>query len=180
MKKLPIHRVRPDELDRLVDLCAEHAAFEEASYDKQGKAELLAGLLFAEQPRLYCLVAEGPDGDLVGYTSWTWELSTWDAKEFAYVDCLYLRPEVRYRGFGLALIKQMAVDMMAVGINGLAAQWHTPTFNDMAIRLYEALGAKRKDKARFYLAEDQVRALATRGHAEGYHPTIGEAYRKAS
>ena len=143
-----IREIQPEELDELIQLCAEHAAFERAEYDSIGKADRLRQFLFEPSPRLYCLVVQTPAGSLVGYATFAFEFSTWDAGEYLHVDCLYLRPEARCRGLGWAIAKrigQLALDLGATGI-----QFQTPTFNTQAIRLYQALGGIRKDKARFY------------------------------
>jgi hypothetical protein len=81
------------DVDELIDLCAEHADFEGAEYDSAGKAERLAEHLFGEHPSAQCVVAQGPDGRLAGYGSFSLEFSMWDAEHYVHVDCLYLRKE---------------------------------------------------------------------------------------
>ncbi len=58
---MPISVIRaalPGDIDILIELCAEHATYEGAPYDPQGKALCLAHALFATPPRLYALVVE--------------------------------------------------------------------------------------------------------------------------
>lgn len=145
------------DLDELVALCAAHAAWEQAPYDPAGKAERLAGLLLGPAPRIACVVADNGDG-LVGYASWTYDASTWDAREFAYLDCLYLRETHRGKGLGRALLARVARSALAAGCHQV--QWHTPEFNHGALRFYAGTGASRKPKIRFFLEGRALRSLA--------------------
>jgi GNAT superfamily N-acetyltransferase len=51
-----IRWVRPEDMNELVRLCAEHAEYERSSFDPVGKEEALARMLFAPDARLRCLV----------------------------------------------------------------------------------------------------------------------------
>lgn len=159
----PIRWARPEDLDDIVELCAEHAQFEQASYSREGKRELLQRHLFGPSPRVRCLVADGPaDTPLAGYATFTLEFSTWDAAEFVHVDCLYLRPGVRNRSLGWQIGKRIASEALALGAHHM--QFQTPPFNEPAIRIYSAMGAHRKDKVRFYADRaDMLRFVNSRG-----------------
>jgi len=52
MSTFVIRPASPDDMDALIELCAEHAAYEGARYDPQGKASSLARALFATPARL--------------------------------------------------------------------------------------------------------------------------------
>lgn len=73
-----IRRAVPADIEEIVRLCAEHAADERAGYDAEGKAKRLQPFLFGTTPRLYCLIAE-QDGNVLGYATYMYEFSTWDA-----------------------------------------------------------------------------------------------------
>jgi L-amino acid N-acyltransferase YncA len=147
MSTYRIRRARPEDMDALIALCAEHAAYERADYQPAGKAQRLAAFLFADSPRVHCLVLEDRDGRLLGYATYTLEFSTWDAEHFFHVDCLYLRDAARNRGVGWLFGKRIAQEMVDLGVPSM--QFQTPPFNTPAIRIYEAMGASRKDKVRF-------------------------------
>jgi hypothetical protein len=66
----------------------------------------------------------------------------------------------------MAMIRRMAQHVLRRVPGGLKSQWQTPPTNHNAIRFYEALGARRKDKARFYFDRDLVLALGGL-HAQG-------------
>jgi L-amino acid N-acyltransferase YncA len=169
MDKFIVRAILREDLDRLVLLCAEHAAYECAEYSPEGKAERLEKLLFGAPPRIMGALVEEA-GVLVGYATWSREASTWDATEYMHVDCMYLREDARAAGAAVALIKQMAVEFREAGLNEVTAQWQTPPFNENAIRFYEALGGKRKDKARFYMDGPTQKRLARWADRDGFMP----------
>lgn len=152
-----VRAARPEDLRALVRLCAAHAAYERAGYDPSGKADGLGTLLFGRPPRLFCVVAEH-GRDLIGYATWSQEISTWDACLYAHMDCLYLDPEARGRGIGRRLVTHVAREALGTGCRLM--QWQTPTFNTRAMRFYARLGATRKEKVRFFLDSRAMEGLA--------------------
>ena len=78
MSTVVMRAALPGDMGAFIELCAEHSAYEGASYDPQGKADHLACALFAPSPRLHAWVVE-QRGRLVGYATATQEFSTWDA-----------------------------------------------------------------------------------------------------
>lgn len=152
-----VRPVRPDDLDEVVRLCAAHAEYERADYDPEGKTVGLETLLFGPSSRLHGLVADGPDG-IVGYATWSREVSTWDAALYAHMDCLYLDPAARGLGVGRLLVARLVDDALAAGCRQV--QWQTPAFNTRAMPFYDRLGATRKEKVRFFLDAEAMESLA--------------------
>lgn len=153
MSDTPTYLIRtalPGDIDALIELCAEHAAYEGASYDPRGKREHLSSALFLAPPRVYAWVVE-QDGYLVGYATATQEFSTWDADSFLHMDCLYLREEVRGCGLGRLLIREIAC--LALQFGCVNVQWQTPTWNERAIHFYQHLGAESRQKIRFFFSK---------------------------
>ncbi|MFF9067127.1 GNAT family N-acetyltransferase [Streptomyces sp. NPDC014891] len=145
-----VRPARPEDLARVVELVAEHAAYEKAGPPAPGLAERLAGLLFGPvTARLRCLVAVLPDGTLAGYASCAPEISTWDGTEYLHMDCLYLTESSR--GHGLGTLLMAAVRAEAAGLGLAEVQWQTPAWNEGAIRFYDRLGATPKEKLRYSL-----------------------------
>jgi GNAT superfamily N-acetyltransferase len=135
-------------MDEIIQLCAEHAAYEQTDYDPAGKPELLKIYLFSDKPRLHCLIAE-LQGEVLGYATYMFEFSTWDAGFYVHMDCLYLRPQARSFGIGAALVEEIGKAARAQGCSLI--QWQTPDFNVRAIKFYNRIGARAKSKQRFYL-----------------------------
>lgn len=152
-----IRWARPEDMADLASLCAEHAEYERSSFDPAGKEEALTRLLFATDARLKCLVAV-ENAQLIGYATFSVEVSTWDADRYMHMDCLFLRPEARNKGIGRALMRRIAQEALAQGV--IRMQWQTPSFNVDAIRFYDRLGPEKKEKYRMFLGAEEVKALA--------------------
>jgi GNAT superfamily N-acetyltransferase len=148
-----IRAASPGDMDALIELCAEHATYEEAPYDPQGKATCLAHALFATPARLHAWVVE-LRGRLVGYATAIQEFSTWDATSFLHLDCLYLREEARGAGLGRQLVLEIA--SLARHLGCINVQWQTPEWNERTIRFYQRLGAIGKQKVRFFSLERRL------------------------
>ena len=143
--------IRPcveDDLPALILLCEKHAAYENAFYQSSGKEALLSAALFGDKPKLFCIVAESTDG-LIGYASYTFDFSTWNAANFLHLDCLYLEPEFRGHGIGGSFIKILKDIAVQHGCTEL--QWQTPLTNQRAIKFYKRMHATGKEKMRFSL-----------------------------
>ncbi|MFG3348055.1 GNAT family N-acetyltransferase [Streptomyces sp. NPDC048018] len=143
-------RAHHEDLPRVAELAAEHAAYEKAAPPPADLAARLHRLLFGtEAPRLRCLVAELADGTVAGYATCAPELSTWDAAEYLHMDCLYLTEAARGHGLGALLMAAVRAEARALGLRQI--QWQTPTWNDGAIRFYDRLGATSREKRRYSL-----------------------------
>ncbi len=150
-----VRTVTPDDIPALIELCAEHAAYEKASYSSEGKAEKIQQALFSQ--RFYAWVIEGTEG-LVGYATATLEFSTWDADYFLHMDCLYLKESVRGQGLGEKLVCEVA--KLAKEKACVNVQWQTPDWNKRAMKFYERLGASSKNKVRFFLNQQTISRLS--------------------
>ncbi|MEV0174352.1 GNAT family N-acetyltransferase [Streptomyces sp. NPDC050803] len=146
-----VRRALPADLPEVVLLVAEHAVYEKAEPPGDGLEGRLERLLFgAGEPRLRCLVAElGESGPVVGYATCSAEVSTWDGAEYLHMDCLFLRDGHRGLGLGALLMDAVRAEGRALGLDQV--QWQTPVWNEGAIRFYERLGARAKEKRRFFL-----------------------------
>lgn len=146
--KYTIRDVEEKDLDRLVILCSKHAAYEKAEYHSGGKKEKLHDALFSQNRALYCLVVETIEG-IIGYATYTFDFSTWDARKFIYLDCLYLEEE--YRSFGIGAVLMEKVKEAGQREDCVNMQWQTPDFNVRAIKFYNRIGGIGKDKVRYTL-----------------------------
>ncbi|WP_336605889.1 GNAT family N-acetyltransferase [Streptomyces sp. BA2] len=143
-----VRHARPVDLPRVVELVAEHAAYEKGAPPAPGLEQRLGALLFGvPDPRLRCLVAELPGGEVVGYATCAPEISTWDGAEYLHMDCLFLRDGHRGLGLGERLTDAVAAEARALGLTEV--QWQTPAWNEGAIRFYGRIGAEAKEKLRF-------------------------------
>ena len=136
-----------EDVEQLIELCKQHAAFENAEYDPVHKSELLEKSLFSKNAVLKCIVAEFKD-NLIGYSTFMKQYSTWDASYYVYMDCLFLNSNARNRGIGRELMDE--IRLYAISEECQLIEWQTPKDNLNAIRFYHRLGAVSKGKERFF------------------------------
>ncbi len=137
-----------EDLTQILELCELHANYERASYSKKGKAKQLAEDLFAHHPKLYCLVVQHGDG-LIAYATYMKQYATWDAAEYIYMDCLFVREFARGFRIGERLVDKIKKEGEKLGCHLI--QWQTPDFNTRAMKFYKRIGASCKSKERFFL-----------------------------
>ncbi|AFL85173.1 acetyltransferase [Belliella baltica DSM 15883] len=143
-----IRNCEENDLKDLVLLCAAHAEYEKGEFDPSGKVEALRSGIFDLPKRLNCWVVE-VDGKIEGFSTYTFDYSTWDAASFLYMDCLFLNEKIRGKGVGTAIMKR--IQAVAKEDNCVNIQWQTPEFNALAIKFYVGLGSVGKQKMRFFM-----------------------------
>ncbi|MCF6280472.1 MAG: GNAT family N-acetyltransferase [Flavobacteriaceae bacterium] len=148
MDNIKIRFAKKEDIHQIIDLCEAHANYEQCDYLKNGKAEKLSIDLFADAPKLFCLIVE-KDNRLVGYATYMKQYSTWDANKYIYMDCLYIKDDARGFGLGEKLVRRIQEEGRKLGCN--LVQWQTPNFNVRAIKFYKRIGATSKEKERFFL-----------------------------
>jgi GNAT superfamily N-acetyltransferase len=144
-----IRPARPLDIAELVALCNEHAHFERAAYDPAAKADRLADALFSASPRLYAWVALIEERGIIGYATAAPEYSTWAAREYLHMDCLFVRSARRGAGVGASLLH--AVIGLARELGHHEVQWQTPQWNIDSSRFYRRHGGVDQHKLRFVL-----------------------------
>ena len=147
----PAFTLRPAELrdvSTIVDLIRELAEFEHLTHLLQVTPEKLRPHLFGERPAAECLVAEATavadahaprSGSVVGFALFFTNFSTFLAQPGLYLEDLYVKPELRGRGIGEALLTRLA--RMAVERKYGRFEWSVLDWNENAIRFYQRMGA---------------------------------------
>jgi GNAT superfamily N-acetyltransferase len=121
----------------------ELAEFERSLHEVQATEELLAQHLFAEQPAVFCHIAE-IDGEAVGFALWFVNFSTWLGKHGIYLDDLYVRPAARRSGVGTSLLRTLARICLDRGYDRL--DWWVLDWNERAIGFYQSIDAVAMDE----------------------------------
>jgi ribosomal protein S18 acetylase RimI-like enzyme len=152
-----IRRAEPQDLPAVAALCVEHAAYEGVHYVRHPAPDALHAAMFGRDAPLLCWVAE-LDGEVAAYATATREFSTWEARYYLHMDCLFLRPQARGHGLGERLMAALANDAARLGCRDM--QWQTPVSNVRAASFYRRLGGQSKDKLRFYLDQSAMQSLA--------------------
>jgi GNAT superfamily N-acetyltransferase len=127
----------------ILTLIRELAEFERSLHEVQATEELLTQNLFAEQPAVFCHIAE-LDGEAVGFALWFVNFSTWVGKHGIYLDDLYVRPAARGGGVGTALLQTLARICVDRGYDRL--DWWVLDWNEKAIGFYRSIDAIAMDE----------------------------------
>ena len=152
-----IRRVRPEDIEAVVQLAHDLAEYERAPQECTLTPEQLHAALFAESPALFGHVAE-IDGKVGGFAVWFLNYSTWRGTHGIYLEDLYVRPELRGSGLGKALLAALAAECVARGYARL--EWWVLDWNP-ATEFYKSLGAVPMDEWTVHrLTDAPLRALA--------------------
>jgi GNAT superfamily N-acetyltransferase len=139
---LRIRRARPDEAGVVLSLVRELAEYENLSHEVEATEVMIADALFGEDPRLFCDIAEW-NGEVAGFAVWFVNFSTFSGRSGIYLEDLFVRPALRGKGIGKALLSHLAKECVAN--NGSRLQWSVLDWNAPSIAFYKSLGAVLMD-----------------------------------
>jgi GNAT superfamily N-acetyltransferase len=140
---ISIRRARADEAALVLSLICELAEYEKLSHEVEATQTMIAEALFGENPRLFCDIAEW-NGEVAGFAVWFINFSTFSGRSGIYLEDLFVRPALRGRGIGKALLSHLARECVANGWSRL--QWSVLDWNTPSIEFYKSLGAQMLDE----------------------------------
>lgn len=132
---MTIRDATADDLPEIVALIRELAAYEEAADEVTLDEAEVAEHLFGPAPAASVLIAE-TDGQVAGFALYFPTFSTWLGKRGLWLEDLFVRPECRKRGLGLALLQELRARTDG------RVEWAVLDWNQPSIDFYEALGAR--------------------------------------
>ncbi len=133
-----LRAAEPRDVSAIVGLIRELAEFEKLAHLLQVTPETLHPHLFGERPVVEAQVAQ-LDGEVVGFALFFTNFSTFLSKPGLYLEDLYVRPALRGRGIGEALLSRLAAIAVERGYGRF--EWSVLDWNSNAIRFYEKMGA---------------------------------------
>ena len=140
---LMIRRARPDEAGLVFSLVRELADYEKLLHEVHASEADIAEALFGVNPRLTCDIAEW-NGEPAGFAVWFVNFSTFAGRHGIYLEDLFVRPALRGKGIGKALLVHLAKQCLANGWSRL--QWAVLDWNAPSIAFYKSLGAELMDE----------------------------------
>ncbi|GEC53963.1 GNAT superfamily N-acetyltransferase [Bradyrhizobium japonicum] len=140
---LLIRRARPDEAGLVFSLVRELAEYEKLLHEVHASEADIADALFGANPRLYCDIVEW-NGEPAGFAVWFVNFSTFAGRHGIYLEDLFVRPALRGKGIGKALLVHLAKQCLANGWSRL--QWAVLDWNAPSIAFYKSLGAELMDE----------------------------------
>ena len=136
---LTIRQATKADVPLILDLIRGLAEYErEPSAVAATEADLLRDG-FSDNPRFHCVIAAW-QGESAGFAFYFFHYSTWLGKPGLYLEDLFVRPELRGKGIGKALLAYLA--QIAVRENCYGMRWQVLDWNQSAIDFYEKLGAR--------------------------------------
>lgn len=139
---IDIRPATPNDVPVIQRFVEELAAFEREPDAVKATEPMLAAALFGAHPAAEAVIAES-DGVAVGHAIFFHNFSTWEGKRGLYLEDLYVTPSARGRGIGRALLRHLA--RLAVERDCARFEWSVLDWNEGAIALYRALGARALD-----------------------------------
>lgn len=136
---LVVRSARPQDSALIFALVCELADYENLQHEVDATPESITAALFAPEPRLYCDIAEW-DGEPAGFSVWFLNFSTFRGRHGVYLEDLYVRPEMRGRGIGRALMQRLAQHCVERDLARF--EWAVLDWNAPSIAFYESIGAK--------------------------------------
>ena len=137
--------VRPattDDLDALLPLLRGYCDFYEADPPDDGLLEMCRALIAAPDDAGLLLVAESGAGEVVGFAACGWKWSSLRAARITVMEDLFVAPDQRGAGIGIALIDACAQRSAELGAP--AMEWLTAPDNHAAQSAYDRTGAESK------------------------------------
>ena len=138
-----IRAARPADRALIFALALELADHQDLRHDFDVTPEGLAATLFAPEPRVHCDIAEW-NGEPAGFALWFLHYSTFRGRYGLYLEDLFVRPAMRRRGIGKALMEQLARRCIADGYVRL--EWAVLDRNPQSIEFYRSIGAQVLDQ----------------------------------
>jgi GNAT superfamily N-acetyltransferase len=171
-----IRSARVEDVPIILQLILDLATYERAPDEVVATEEQLLDVLFGERPVAEVLLAfEG--NSPVGFAVYFYNFSTWLGRPGLYLEDLFVKPEKRGKGYGRALLVELAKIARDRGCGRM--EWAVLDWNEPAIKFYRSLAAKPMDEwTVFRLTRDGIAKLANAADTAATTDEADESKRK--
>lgn len=153
-----IRRAQVDDVSVILELIRDLATYERAPEEAVATKDQLVDVLFGERPVAEVLLALEGDSP-VGFAVYFYNFSTWLGRPGLYLEDLFVKPEKRGKGYGRALLVELAKIARNRGCGRM--EWAVLNWNEPAIKFYRTLGAKPMNEwTVFRLTREEIAKLA--------------------
>jgi GNAT superfamily N-acetyltransferase len=157
-RNFEIRTARVEDVPIILQLIRDLATYERAPNDVTATEEQLVEVLFGSRPSAEVLLAFEQE-IAVGFAVFFHNFSTWLGRPGLYLEDLFVKPEMRGKGYGRALLVHLAKIARERGCGRM--EWAVLDWNDPAIQFYRKLGAKPMDEwTVFRMTSDGIAKLA--------------------
>jgi GNAT superfamily N-acetyltransferase len=148
-KTMEIKTAKPDfiirqasiaDCDQILAFIKELAAYENLSHEVSADKAKLEGSLFGEKQYAKVIIGEYKS-EPVAFALYFHNFSTFLGKPGIYLEDLFVKPQMRSKGFGKIMLAYLA--KLALDLNCGRLEWSVLNWNQPAIGFYQSLGAKQ-------------------------------------
>jgi GNAT superfamily N-acetyltransferase len=129
----------PDDEALVLGFVRDLATYEKLLHEVVADERKLGEALFGARKHAEALIAELA-GVPVGFAVWFYTFSTFTGRPSLYVEDVFVKPEHRRGGIGLAIFRDLARRALAQGCERM--DWSVLDWNAPAIAFYQRIGAK--------------------------------------
>jgi GNAT superfamily N-acetyltransferase len=149
-----------DDVPIILSLIKALAEYERLADQVHASEADLRGALFGWRPAAEVIIAYADD-EPAGFALYFQSFSTFVGRPGLYLEDLFVKPEWRNQGLGRKLLARLA--RIAVERNYGRMEWSVLNWNEMALRVYRAAGARPlNDWTVYRLSGVELRDLAAR------------------
>src|SRR5512132_2400998 len=153
-----IRPARVEDVPVILQLIRDLATYERAPDEVVASEEQLVDVVFSERAVAEVLLAFEAYSP-AGFSVYFYNFSTWLGRPGLYLEDLFVKPEKRGKGYGRALLVELAKIAHDRGCGRM--EWAVLNWHEPAITFYQALGAKPMDEwTVFRLTGDEIARLA--------------------
>lgn len=150
--------IEPD-VPEILGLIRGLADYERLAHTVTATEDGLRATLFGARPAAEVLLADH-EGKCAGFAVFFATYSTFVARPGIYLEDLYVKPHLRGKGVGLALLRKVA--RIAVERGCARIDWAVLEWNQPSIRFYENLGAEPvRQSVKYRLTGEALERLAS-------------------
>jgi GNAT superfamily N-acetyltransferase len=139
MSEISIRHAAKADATVILGLLRELAVVEKLEHIFALNEALILRDMLGEDPAAHCEIAV-VDGQPAGLAVWYWLYGSFRAWRGLYVEDLYVRPQFRGRGAGLALLAHLARHGAQAGAGWM--EWKVLDWNARALDFYRSIGAR--------------------------------------
>jgi GNAT superfamily N-acetyltransferase len=150
--RLRIVPATKSDIPLILALIKELGEYERLAHEVVATEEILTETLFGDRPYAEVIIAYF-DNEPVGYALYFHSFSTFLGRPGLYLEDVYVRPSLRGKGIGKALLATLA--RIAVDRKCGRLEWAVLNWNEPAIGFYKSLGAKPMDAWTVYRMTDE-------------------------
>jgi GNAT superfamily N-acetyltransferase len=150
-----------EDVPTILSLIRDLAEYERAPHEVVATEANLEEALFGPSPAAEVLLGEEA-GEPVAFALFFHNFSTWMGRPGLYLEDLFVKPVVRGKGYGRALLVRLAQIAAERGCGRM--EWAVLDWNEPAIEFYRKLGARPNEEwTIFRLTRDGIANLAHHG-----------------